>query len=170
MTSDINQNNLPTPNAHLPPPPSPDVGGAAGSNALDPFLPGGKFYDPHACAFFAAVQTLIQGLGAMNNYLAVYSKGVLNNDLDEDNALANKLGQLSLEPGTGTAITEHNNNVTAMQQYYQAKAKAAQNMETSDISTATGLTSSEQQLSTQISQMLQQVSSISQSALQIAQA
>lgn len=106
----------------------------------------------------------------MNNYLAVYSKGVLNNDLEEDNALANKLGQLSLQGGTGTAITEHNNNVTAMQQYYQAKAKAAQNIETSDISTATGLTSSEQQLSTQISQMLQQVSSISQSALQIAQA
>jgi hypothetical protein len=178
MTSDINQNNPPAQNANYSAPPStPNVGSSAASNALDPFQPGGQFYDPHACAFFQAVQTLITGLKVMNNFLASYSKYVLQSDLELDNKLANKLGELTLErvpPGTGTktkaeasAVNEHNANVSAMQQYYQAKAKAAQNIETSDISTASGVTSSVQAASTQISQMLQQCATIVQQGLQI---
>lgn len=118
------------------------------------------FYDPHGGALFSSTLTLISGISALNNFLEVFSKTVLQHDLKLDSDYAVRLGQLKFKQGTGSQTTLYNRNLEFKQSALQAAMKAHQNVESMDIQNASATTSNQQQLSSFISQTFQLIDQI----------
>lgn len=121
------------------------------------------YNDPNSSAMFSCVETLILALGALNNYLATFSRTILQTDLHKDEVYSEELGGLVFKTGTTPSVTAYNRNIQMEQQTLQSEMKAHENKESMDIQNASGITSDEQQISSMISQFLSAISSISQS-------
>jgi hypothetical protein len=121
------------------------------------------FYDPHGAVLFSSTLTLMDGLGALNNFLEIFSKTILQHDLHEDGVYAEELGRLTFKEGTNKTVVVFNQNQEQKQSTLQALMKAHQNVESMDIQNASATTSTQQQLSSLISQTFQLIDQIDNS-------
>lgn len=143
----------------------PTQGTQTAQNSDSPFA----YFDPHAGVLFSSTQTLIEGLGSLNNFLEIFSKSVLQHDLKLDGEYAAELQKLTfmlIPTGPSSKINQanlFNQRVQAQQGTLQALMKAHQNVESMDIQNASSTTSTQQQLSSVISQTFELITSISNS-------